>query len=139
MLRYILICLLASFQFSCSNSKIINSQNSTNIKSLIFDSTIDYSVKGDNYVVDSLFIKDDILTILVNYSGGCKSHEFSLYSNGTFAKSLPVQATLLLKHNGNLDLCKKLVVEELKFNIKELKKKPSEKIIIKIEDKKTIY
>lgn len=120
--------LLACHKKEMTSSKsvtplIIPSTNaSSEIKNVIVDSNLDIATIGGALTnVDSLAIKGDVLSIFVNYSGGCKDHSFDLYSNGMYAKSLPPKLTLFLKHTDNDDGCRSLISQELKFNISAVK------------------
>lgn len=94
---------------------------------------------GDAIVIDSLSLQADVLSIFVNYSGGCKEHSFQLYFNGMYSKSLPPQANFVLKHEANGDACRQLILKELKFNIADAKFKGSNSMLIKIADKSLLY
>ncbi|MES2284928.1 MAG: hypothetical protein V4547_04505 [Bacteroidota bacterium] len=95
---------------------------SSEIKNVIVDSDLDIATIGGALTnIDSLAIKGDVLSIFVNYSGGCKDHSFDLYSNGMYAKSLPPKLTLFLKQTDNDDGCRSLINQELKFNISAVK------------------
>jgi len=73
-----------------------------------------------NYTIENAEIKDSILTINISYSGGCKDHSFELMFNGMYMKSLPRKASLYLKHESNDDICKKLIMLELKYNLSSI-------------------
>ncbi|MGZ4061154.1 MAG: hypothetical protein ACXVPU_19135, partial [Bacteroidia bacterium] len=94
---------------------------------------------GSPYNVDSLAVNGDILSIFVNYGGGCKEHTFELVSDGMYSKSLPPQISVCLKHTNNSDNCRKLVMRELKFNISKLKYTGSKTVTIKLVDKQINY
>lgn len=120
--------LLACHKKEMTSSKTIVPVNtpaanaSSEIKNVIVDSNLDIAAIGGALTnVDSLAIKGDVLSIFVNYSGGCKDHSFDLYSNGMYAKSLPPKLTLFLKHTDNDDGCRSLINQELKFNISAVK------------------
>jgi len=90
---------------------------------------------GAPYKVDSISIDGDILSVFVNYSGGCKEHTFDLVSNGMYAKSMPPQISVVLKHTNNGDNCRELVMKELKFDVSPLKYKGGNVTVIKLGDK----
>ena len=90
---------------------------------------------GAYYTVDTIFIKGDTLSVLINYSGGCKDHSFELYTNGNYAKSLPPQLSLCLRHTNNGDGCRKLIMQELKFNINNLKYPGKNTVVLKLGEK----
>ncbi len=109
------------------------------IKNAIVDAETDMANTGAMYTVDSIKINNDTLSVFVNYSGGCKEHSFDLYSNGMYAKSLPPQLSLCLKHTNNGDACRKLVMKELKFTINNLKYPGKNTVVLKLGDKKATY
>lgn len=73
-----------------------------------------------NYKIKNAEINGDILTLNITYSGGCEPHNFELMFNGMFMKSLPRKAGLYLKHESNGDICKKLILLELKYNLSSI-------------------
>jgi hypothetical protein len=113
--------------------------NTSEIPKAIVDANTDMASTGNPYNIDSLSISGDTLSVFVNYSGGCETHSFDLYSNGMYAKSSPPQLSLCLKHSGKTDQCKKLIMKELKFNVTDLKYKGSDKVILKIADQRIAY
>lgn len=76
---------------------------------------------NNSYTINSVKINRDILTIEVQYGGGCKEHVFSLFGSPAFMKSNPVQIDVMLSHNANNDMCKALITEELSFDLSPLK------------------
>jgi hypothetical protein len=139
--------ILAIAFLSCHNKSMTKENNSPDnsrlpeepVKKATIDPNTDMAVTGTPYKVDSLHLNKDTLSVFVNYSGGCKKHFFQLISNGMYAKSLPPQLDLCLKHSDNEDLCKKLVMQELKFDVSGLKYKGSNSVILKIGEKKIKY
>ena len=109
------------------------------VKNAIVDTETDMANTGSIYRVDSMKINNDTLSVFVNYSGGCKEHSFDLYSNGMYAKSLPPQLSLCLRHTNNGDACRKLIMKELKFTINNLKYQGKNTVILKLGDKKATY
>ena len=80
--------------------------------------------KTDEFFLEDGFIEDDILKIKVSYSGGCKKHQFSLVTKKDFQNMKNIhEINLQLFHNSNKDNCKKIVTEELFFNLLPLKTK----------------
>ena len=115
-----------------------SSDKNADTKKIIVDNNLDIQKLGGVATkIDSLGINGDVLSIFVNYGGGCKEHVFELYSDGTVAKSLPPIATLYLKHINNGDACRKLVMRELKFDISEIKMRGT--LTIKVTDQTIEY
>jgi hypothetical protein len=112
--------------------------NQPNIKDIIIDTKLDVSAMEKSVVnIESLSITGDTLSIFVKYGGGCKKHEFDLYSDKMYMKSLPSKLTLYLTHNNNGDMCRKLIIRELKFNISAVKY--SNPLILKVGDHTVNY
>jgi hypothetical protein len=117
-----------------TNSTSNPTQNSTTseIKSVTIDPEAEMVNTGAVYVVDSLKINEDTLSVFVNYSGGCKEHSFELISRGMYTKSLPPQISVCLRHVNNEDACRMVVMKELKFNIAKLKHPTSKTVVVKL-------
>jgi len=101
-------------------SKKMNLQNMEVYLEPTTDRTFEAPEGEVNYKIKNAEIKDNILTINITYSGGCKPHNFELMFNGMFMKSLPRKAGLYLKHESNGDLCKKLILLELKYDLSSI-------------------
>lgn len=100
----------------------VSDNPSSEVKNVIVDQNLDIATIGGALTnVDSLAITGDVLSIFVNYSGGCTEHSFDLYSNGMYAKSLPPKLTLFIKHTDKDDACRTLITQELKFNVSAIK------------------
>ena len=69
---------------------------------------------GDHYELDDVSQLGEFLVIKVSYSGGCKSHDFTLY---TEKGSSDTEQFVLLHHNGNKDMCEAWESEEIKFHL----------------------
>lgn len=149
-LKNTLFILLATILFFACHKKSINKSHATTteksekqadipVKSAIVDTDTDMTDKGSLYAVDSIKINEDILSVFVNYSGGCETHSFDLYSNGMYAKSMPPQLSLCLRHTNNNDNCRELILKELKFNVANLKYAGKSTVVLKLADKKVTY
>ncbi len=134
-------CHKKAMNHSCNKNNIPVATNnvSSEIKNVIVDPTINMTDKGASYIIDSMKVKGDILSLFVNYSGGCKTHSFELFSDGAYAKSLPPQISICLKHNSNEDACRQLISQELKFNISKLKYTGQNTVLINLGNKQHVY
>jgi len=119
-------------------SAAANVNSTSPIKDPIIDASIDITNTGAAYNIDSMKISGDILSVFVTYSGGCKEHSFELYSNGMYAKSLPPQLSLCLRHSSNDDACRELINQELKYTISKLKYPGNNTVILKLGAKQRI-
>ncbi|MEN9333810.1 MAG: hypothetical protein RLY35_990 [Bacteroidota bacterium] len=92
--------------------------------------------KGDAFTILDVNVNGDSLYVGVQYSGGCKAHEFKMISNGNMLKSLPPQLPLYLEHQANGDNCRALKTEKLAFDLKPLRTQNGKKIKVFVNDDK---
>ena len=59
----------------------------------------------DDYVLNGATITGDTLAISVSYSGGCRTHVFTLVIAASFVESTPVRLPAVLRHDANGDTC----------------------------------
>lgn len=134
--------LAASLFFSCKTKKNASTEmNNSNseIESVLLQKELNISELNSNYKIDSIALDNDILSVFVNYSGGCQKHKFELLFNGMYAKSLPPQTTLYLNHISNDDLCKKLIFQEVRFNIASILNEKYTEIYVTVGEFKIKY
>ncbi len=128
---------------SGTSNAVSESKNTTPVKDVIKDAIIDPETDmtniGTAYTIDSAKINADILSVFVSYAGCCKENSFELYSNGMYAKSLPPQLSLCLRHTMKGEPCRTLVTRELKFNVLKLKYPGKNTVILKLGDKRVTY
>ena len=74
-----------------------------------------------NFKLKKVWIEGTLMFLDISYSGGCKNHKWDLIFNGMLAKSLPPKAVLFLNHDSGGDLCKKLILDTLCFNLSPLR------------------
>jgi hypothetical protein len=89
------------------------------------ESTIQKLKKDTFFLKEATLINNDILSVIVSYSGGCKKHDFTLATTPHFTTTtnLSHQANLVLAHENNGDACKKIVKEHLYFDLLPLKER----------------
>ena len=77
----------------------------------------------DAYVVNTPpVINEDVLTLNVSYSGGCKAHNFTLVvTSGVFRESNPAELQAIIAHNANGDTCEAYPTEMYHFDVSPLK------------------
>ncbi len=75
----------------------------------------------DPFQLNSAAIQDDTLKVSVSYSGGCKTHEFTLISSDVFLESYPVQLMVSIAHNANDDSCEAYPTEDYSFDLTPIK------------------
>jgi|GEM_PF-1175254 len=86
----------------------------------------------DNFSLYSAEIEDGYLKTIVNYSGGCKEHNFSMVTNGMWLKSNPPQLNLTLLHNANEDFCKAFIFDTLRFDMTNCVNPSVNKVVLRV-------
>jgi hypothetical protein len=85
-------------------------------------------------LIEAKLIKNDILSTIVSYFGGCEKHEFTLGAIPAMTNSdSTLQANLVLGHENNGDTCKKIVKERLEFDLSPLKEKYRQIYRVKVD------
>ena len=98
----------------------IDSAEQPEVQMLSID--LEYSPREtDGFMINEASLDGVILTLIVQYSGGCQDHEFKLISNQRYMKSMPPQLPLYLEHQANNDNCRALVIQTLKFDVTKAK------------------
>ncbi|MCB0282726.1 MAG: hypothetical protein KDF60_09125 [Calditrichaeota bacterium] len=89
---------------------------------IIYDHWRDLFLPDDPLDIKNVSISKDILSIDVQFGGGCEDHLFDMFTASAFLESNPVQADLKLVHNGLDDPCDALISKTVKFDLTPLKK-----------------
>ena len=85
---------------------------------VVLDDIDPKSLQLDPITLRDVRVDGRTLLVDVSYSGGCAEHDFQLYMTpAAFAGSSPLQASLLLQHEGNDDACDAIVSEILWFDL----------------------
>lgn len=66
-------------------------------------------------------VEEDLLTLHIQYGGGCRDHRFALLVDPAFMESHPVQVAARLAHDADGDPCRALVGRTLRFDLTALK------------------
>lgn len=120
-MKSLLIFSIALLIFSCKSHK--NAKNSTietNSETMLKATIGDIETPSDLIQITGVTISGNIMSIDVNYSGGCEEHNFQLIGSENIAKSLPPIRSIKLVHNANGDACRKLEERTLVFDISDL-------------------
>jgi hypothetical protein len=113
--------LLVSFS-DCSNEATgVRSDNSDLKKIHFIDNVSDTTLPDDNISITSVQITADVMSVAVQYSGGCREHFIEMYSEKLFMESNPVQLRMRLSHDDNNDACEMIVSDTLYFDLKPVK------------------
>jgi len=116
----------------CKNKKEVTDKNEA-ISSIIVQQGF---IKPENLALLDIIkttIEGNILTIVVSYSGGCNEHEFQLYFDGSYKKSLPPKANFILTHDNKGDACRSIVEKTLKFDISKSQYVGGKEMMVSVE------
>jgi len=82
-------------------------------------------LKMDIYnLIEAKLLANDTLSAIISYSGGCEKHDFTLAAVPNFTNSTTSpHIKLLLAHDNNGEMCKKIVKENLSFDLSPIKEK----------------
>ncbi|MXZ72179.1 MAG: hypothetical protein F4Z04_11865 [Acidobacteria bacterium] len=77
----------------------------------------DAGLRDDDYILNSATITGDTLAVSVSYSGGCRTHVFTLVIAASFVDSTPVRLPAVLRHDANGDTCEAFPTESYTFDL----------------------
>jgi len=87
------------------------------------DSSIN-NTYGDTFDIDSFYVEDNWLNIIVGYSGGCEAHKFDIVWDGNtvadsvnYGGSASVVFNIAIKHDANNDSCEAYITDTLKVDL----------------------
>lgn len=110
-----------------------NSVTKDEVESIIVQQGFVKPVTSDMFDMVKTSIEGNILTIEVSYSGGCNEHEFKLYFDGSYKKSLPPKADFMLTHDNKGDACRSIVDKTLKFDISKAQYVGGKEMMVTVE------
>lgn len=116
-LFYLVLLLICSQLLSCSEDDNLSSAD----LEVLIDSESYNSAVSDNYIIGSIKLDGDFLTIKFGASG-CdgNSWKVKLIDSGALAKSNPPQRSLVLSLENN-EICHAAITKELTFDISALR------------------
>lgn len=76
---------------------------------------------GDPLALHSVSLDGSVLSLEVEYGGGCDRHDHDLVAWGGWMESFPVQVNLLLTHDDHDDPCDGLIRRTLRFDLTRLR------------------
>ncbi|UKN02820.1 hypothetical protein K6119_04725 [Paracrocinitomix mangrovi] len=127
MKTYHLIFGLALLMISaCGNSKETATSDKVTKTAVLADNLDEYRSASTN--IEKVSIDENVMTLIVSYSGGCEKHEFSLVGSTALMKSLPPKRNILLQHKNNDDNCREYITDTLQFDITPLGYKKGEEV-----------
>ncbi len=121
--RFVIICFF-SFIIGCRESPIdTGEKNGVSFEPIVlFYNSLPADYYDDLIIgIDTSLISSNLLTLVVSYSGGCRHHEFRLFGSRSIIKTNPPQASIFLSHNANGDVCRKVSIDTLVYNLCPLK------------------
>ena len=115
-------------------------RDTTSLLEIFTDQTVTSNDTGDAYQVLSAMIENNILWLEVSYGGGCKEHYFKMFSSNEiqqdeYGNNL---VSLILWHNGNNDVCRSIVRQKIRFNLKPLQRSQHKEFEIKLSNQKKL-
>lgn len=128
----VLLSLLLLLPENGCHRKLQKTSEISAIKEIKIDKELKSSESPD-YTIENVTLTDSIIHILVRYPGSRASFDFDLVFSGSYLKSLPPQANLLLKHYVEKGKGKELTSKELLFNISKLKYPGQKSVLLKIK------
>ena len=128
--------------FSCKSSKkasATDTKQKNEVKQLIlYEKPMD-SLTTDYYDIDSVFVKDQLLTVYVSYGGGCGEADFDMYYQPQKILVMPHRTYLFLKLTDN-DPCRSIVTKELQFDLSVMDKEAKTGgVVLHLGEEKILY
>jgi hypothetical protein len=77
-------------------------------------------IQEDPFVIQSASIDGDVMTLDVEYSGGCLEHEFNLFSIPSFSDVFPIHTNVYLQHIDPGDPCDAVVTTTLQYDLRPI-------------------
>lgn len=99
-------------------------------------------INSDPFTLIDAHIDDlNKLHLTVEYSGGCKPHEFKILGSKAILKSFPAQRPVMIQHTANNDECRSIIREEIIVEISEFaySKEHGSEIILLIDGQRLSY
>ena len=118
LLSYIFLSVIT---ISCKVNEKIPTKEKNNVREIKLSKEFTIPEKNSPFKITEAFTSGDILAIVVNYSGGCKTHEWELKGTTNFKKSLPPKKGLYLEHNSNGDNCRTSLKDTIQFDLNSVK------------------
>jgi len=111
------ILAVSALLFACNNTKEVLTIDPIDVKKAQIG---DVMQESDQTTITGVKLEGNVLTLNVEYSGGCQDHSFEFVGSAAIMKSLPPKRSVKLVHNANGDTCRELVTETIKFDISTL-------------------
>lgn len=106
---------------ACKNAEMKNkSQQQVVYPQAVLVENPDTYAESADFSMMAVSIEGNVISITVEYSGGCEKHNWELVGSESIQKSLPPKRGMRLIHHNNGDSCRSIVEENLKFDISAL-------------------
>lgn len=96
-------------------------------------------IQTDPFDLIEAVIEGDQLRVLVEYGGGCATHDFRLVESAPMVRSMPPKRLLTLEHNGHDDNCRALIQEERTFDLTPYRGSPQGLTIVLLDSLSLTY
>jgi hypothetical protein len=116
-MKLLSILAMATLLFACNNTKEVLDVDPIDVKKAQIG---DIPQASAVTTITSVKLEGNILSLDVEYSGGCEDHSFEFVGSAAIMKSLPPKRVVQLVHNSNGDSCRELISETIKFDISAL-------------------
>ena len=91
-------------------------------------------IKIDSFEVDTAFVRNQNLHLLVSYTGESINHEFEIYATGPVIETNPPGSDLFLSHKAKNDTCTTETQQHLKFDLSTYAKYGEDEIRLFVND-----
>ena len=133
---YLLLSYLCLIGFGCATNSKLNKEE---VPIKVSQSEIKTAVLGDNnqtsypITIYNVDLKDNVLRMEIEYTGGCAKHEFELVGNVMISKSLPpIRSVNLIHKTLEEESCKRNMHDTLYFDLSNLAYQKTNGSVIKL-------
>jgi hypothetical protein len=133
---------LAMFTMHCKKQKQVTTEvgstklvesPTTAIPGITVMSDGGINLTSDAFKLEEAIVSGDTLIVTVSFGGGCKEHEFEVYANGMWMKSLPPKMALRLVHRAHEDNCRSYITQTRKFLLHKARYSGQNKVVILLD------
>ncbi|MDG1332726.1 MAG: hypothetical protein P8P74_10370 [Crocinitomicaceae bacterium] len=116
-MKLLSILAVSALLFACNNTREVLDVDPINVKKALIG---DVTQLSDQTTITGVSLEGNILSLDIEYSGGCQDHSFEFVGSAAIMKSLPPKRVVKLVHIANSDTCRELISETIKFDIRAL-------------------
>jgi len=111
------ILAVSALLFACNNTKEVLDIEPIGVKKAKIGDVMQESAQT---TISGVRLDGNILSLDVEYSGGCQNHSFEFVGSPAIMKSMPAKRSVKLVHDSNGETCRELLSETIKFDISTL-------------------